>query len=250
MIDQCYSIKQKVSGLPYGMHLTPIFRAAKINLDKEKGQATFMRFTAKTISQLRLTSTNMPISQKTGSLKRLSNQKVQKSKKKQKAEIVKKPPTDLKKNAGEGFHKANSPSANEVFALVAERARELIDDSTQEFEVVMARKVVENVEETAGVQNVDETMDQGVETPYKVIRVEENTETQAQKVDDEAREVAEILVSNTLGSENQQMDVDKEAQMEHENVGGLADFDLNVKDMTTDFNGETFQDAQEESEHI
>jgi len=37
MIDQCYSIKQKVVGLPYGMHLTPIFRAAKIDLNKEKG---------------------------------------------------------------------------------------------------------------------------------------------------------------------------------------------------------------------
>jgi len=142
------------------------------------------------------------------------------------------------------------PPTNEVFALVAEHARELIDDSTQEFEAMMARKAVENVEETAGIQNVDETLDQGVETPSEDIRVEENTESQAQKVDDEAREVAEILVSNTLGSENQQMDVDEEAQMQHENVGGLADFDLNVEDMTTDFNGETFQDAQEESEHI
>jgi len=241
MIDQCYSIKHKVAGLPYGMHLTPIFRAAKINLDKEKGQATFMRFTAKTISQLRLTATNMPISQKTGSLK---------SKKKQEVEIVKKPLTDLKKNAGEGSHKTNSRPTNEVFALVAERARELIDDSTQEFEAMMTRKAVKNVEETAGVQNVDETLDQGVETPSEDIRFEENIEAQAQKVDDEAREVAEILVSNTLGSENQQMGVDEEAQMEHENVGGIVDFDLNVEDMTTDFDGENFQDAQEESEHI
>jgi len=46
------------------------------------------------------------------------------------------------------------------------------------------------------------------------------------------------------------MDVVKEAQMEHENVGGLPDFDLNVEDMTTEFNGEIFQDAQEESKHI
>jgi len=149
-----------------------------------------------------------------------------------------------------GSHKTNSPPANEVFALVVECERELIEDSTQEFEVMMAKKAVENVEEIAGVQNVDETLDQGVKAPSEDIRVEENTETQVQKVDDEGREVAEILVSNTLGSENQQMDVVEEAQMEHENVGGLADFDLNVEYMTTEFNGEIFQDAQKESEHI
>jgi len=115
---------------------------------------------------------------------------------------------------------------------------------------MMARKAVENVGETASVQNVDEALNQGVEAPSEDIRVEENTELQAQNVDDDAKEVAEILVSNTFGSENQHMDVDGEVQMEHENVGVLADFDLNVEDMTIEFNGETFQDAQEESEHI
>ena len=151
MIDQCFSIKPKVVGLPYGMNLTPIFRAANISLDEEDGQDTFMKFTAKTISQLRLTTTNMPISQKTSSLKRLVDQKVQMSEKKQKTEIVKKPPTNLKKDAGEGSLKANSPPTNKSFALVAEKARELIDDSTQEFEAMLARKVVENVGETVGV---------------------------------------------------------------------------------------------------
>jgi len=82
MIDQCYSIKQKVVGLPYGMHLTPIFRAAKVDLDKEKGKATFMRFTAKTISQLRTTSTNMPIPLKSESVKRPADKEVQKTTKK------------------------------------------------------------------------------------------------------------------------------------------------------------------------
>ena len=82
MIDQCYSIKQKIAGLPYGMHLTPIFRAAKIDLDKEKGQVTFMRFTAKTISQLRITTTNIPIPPKSKSVKRPADKQVQKSGKK------------------------------------------------------------------------------------------------------------------------------------------------------------------------
>jgi len=142
MIDQCYSIKHKVAGLPYEMHLTPIFRAAKIDLDKEKGQATFMRFTTKTISQLRITSTNMPIPPKSESVKRPADKEVQKTTKNQKTEKVEKL---LEKVAGEGSHKANSPPVNEFFALVAERARELIDDSSQEFEVMLAWKAVKNV---------------------------------------------------------------------------------------------------------
>jgi len=123
MIDQCFSIKQKVVGLPYGMNLTPIFRAANISLDKEEGQDTFMKFIAKTISQLRLTSTNMLIPQKTGSVKRLADQKVYKSRKKQKAEKVEKPPSNIKKDAGEGSHKVKSHPSNKFFAQVAERAR-------------------------------------------------------------------------------------------------------------------------------
>jgi len=99
MIDQCFSMKQKVVGLPYEMHLTPIFEAVGISLDKEKGQETFMKFTAKTISQLHITTTNMPIPQKTGSMKRLANQKVQEVRKKQKAD---KP---IKKDIGSGSHK-------------------------------------------------------------------------------------------------------------------------------------------------
>jgi len=51
-----------------------------------------MKFTAKTISQLCLTSTNMTAPQKTGSIKRLADQKVQMSEKKQKAEKVEKLP--------------------------------------------------------------------------------------------------------------------------------------------------------------
>ena len=86
MMDQCFSIKQKVAGLPYGMHLTPIFEAAGISLDKEKGEDTFIKFTAKTISQLHITTTNMLIPQKTGSVNRLADQKVQEVRKKQKAD--------------------------------------------------------------------------------------------------------------------------------------------------------------------
>jgi len=115
---------------------------------------------------------------------------------------------------------------------------------------MLAHKVVENVGESVGLQKVDDALNQGVEAPHEDIRVEENTELQAQNVDDDVREVAEILVSNTFGSRNQQMDVDEEIQMEHENVGIQADFDLNVEDIPTDLYGEIFQDAREKSENI
>jgi hypothetical protein len=56
MIDQCFFIKQKVVVLSYGINLTTIFKDVGVSLDGEEGQDTFMNFTAKTISQLCLTS--------------------------------------------------------------------------------------------------------------------------------------------------------------------------------------------------
>ena len=97
------------------------------------------------------------------------------------------------------------------------------------------------------LEKVKTTLSQGVEAPSKNIRVEENTEPEAQNVDDNNREVAEILVSNSFGSKNQPMEVDEEVQLEQENVGGQPDFDLNIADTTNDFNDEIFQDAQEEN---
>jgi len=135
--------------------------------------------------------------------------------------------------------------------LVVERARELIDDSTQEFEAMLARKAVENVGEFADDhQKVDASLNQAVEEPSGVLRVEENIEPQVQNVDEDTREVVEILVSNSFGSKDQQKEVVKEIQQEHENVGAQVDFDLNVEDFPTDFNEEIFQDAQAEIENI
>jgi hypothetical protein len=147
MIDQCFSIKQKVVGIPYGMNLTPIFKAAKISFDREQGQNTFMKFTAKTISQLRITSTNMPIPQKSRS----------------------------------------------------------------------------------------------VEEPSKDIRVDENIEQHAQKVDDDTREVVEILVSNAFGSENQQMEVDEgNTKFAGERGHIVNEIDLNIEDFGSDLNNDVF----------
>jgi len=64
---------------------------------------------------------------------------------------------------------------------------------------MLARKAVENVGESSqDHQNVDVALNQGVETPSEDVRVEENTELQPQNVDKNTREVAEILVSNSL----------------------------------------------------
>jgi len=84
MIDSCLAIKQTVAGLPYGMHLTPIFQKAKVPLEGEKRKLDFMKFTSKTLGQLRITTTNMAsftTSGTSGSGKRSYNQNVQKEKK-------------------------------------------------------------------------------------------------------------------------------------------------------------------------
>ena len=129
-----------------------------------------MKFTAKTISQLHITTTNMSSPQKTRSVKRLADQKVQEVRKKQKAD----------KSTKKDF-----------------------EPSSQQFEAMLAQRAVENVGESAeDHQKVDDTLNQGVEAPSEDIRVEENTEFQAQNVDENTKEVAEILVSNSFGSKN------------------------------------------------
>ena len=91
MIDSCMNPKQSNVALAYGMHITPILRATKVDLEGEDGDYTFMRFTSKTLAQLHITTSNMPSpvsSEATGSVKRHSDQKVKKSRKKRKLEKV------------------------------------------------------------------------------------------------------------------------------------------------------------------
>ncbi|KEH38062.1 hypothetical protein MTR_2g460520 [Medicago truncatula] len=220
MMDQCHSFKQKVAGLPYGMHLTPIFEAAGISLDKEKGQDTFMRFTAKIISQLHITTSNMPIPQKTGSVKRLADQKVQEVRKKQKAD---KPAKKEIGSSSQKVEKEKATPALEVFAHVAEHTRELVEASQEQFEAMLAKKAAEKFREfDADHQKVEDSLNK------------------------DTREVVEILVSNSFGSQNQPMDVDEEAVLEQENVEAHPYFDLNIEDTTNDLYNEIFQDAQGE----
>jgi len=60
MIDSFINPKQSNVALAYGMHIAPILRAAKVDLEGEDGDYTFMRFTLKTLAQLHITTTNMP----------------------------------------------------------------------------------------------------------------------------------------------------------------------------------------------
>jgi len=79
MIDSCLAIKQTVAGFPYGMHLIPIFQKANVPLEGEKRKLDFMKFTSKTLGQLRITTTNMPsftTSRTYGSVMRPYNQNV------------------------------------------------------------------------------------------------------------------------------------------------------------------------------
>jgi hypothetical protein len=177
MIDSCLAVKQKVVKLPYGIHMTLIFKVAQVSLEGEESKHTFMRFTTETLGQLHITTTNMPTPQKTGSVKRLSDQKVQEVREKQEAD------KSAKKEIGSSSHKAEKGKptpAPEVFAHVAEHARELVEASTQQFEAMMARRSVDKVRETTdGRQKVETTLSQGVEAPSEDIRVEENTEQHA-----------------------------------------------------------------------
>lgn len=128
MIDSCLAIKQTVAGLPYGMHLTPLFQKAKVPLEREERKLDFMKFSSKTLGQLHITSSNMPAPQKTGSVKRLADQKVQEIRKKQKAD------KSAKKEIGLGSQKAEKGKptpAQEVCAHIAEHARELVEASSQ-----------------------------------------------------------------------------------------------------------------------
>jgi len=78
---------------------------------------------------------------------------------------------------------------------------------------MLAKKAVENVGESADDhQKVDDSLNQAVEEPSGDLGVEENTEPQAQNIDEDTREVAEILVSNSFGRKNQQKEVVEEVQ--------------------------------------
>jgi len=100
MIDSYLNVKQKIVELPYGMHLTPIFKVAQVSLEGEESKYTFMRFTTKTLGQLHITSSKMPTPSTpgtSGSVKRYADQKVQKTRKKRRVERLETYPAYISK---------------------------------------------------------------------------------------------------------------------------------------------------------
>jgi len=148
MINSCMNLKQSNAALAYGMHITPILIAAKVNLEEEEedGDYTFMRFTSKTLAQLHITTSNMPTlmsSEATGSVKRHSDQNVKKSRKKRKLEKVRnlssiqrqEDNTHEKEAADEDMAdsppKKDEPAAVDLFQGIAERAIEILQENVE-----------------------------------------------------------------------------------------------------------------------
>jgi len=261
MIESCLAIKQTVVGLPYGMHLTPLFQKANVPLEGEKRKLEFMKFTSKTLGQLRITTSNMPsfqASETSGSVKRLSDQNVQNSKKKRKAEKVGSL-SQIQTEDGYKSHKdanveAHSPPVVEIFSHVAKLTKEIIQEGSSQYEALLAGSTPEDdalmvndaslPKEAENVEQLDNEVlfPNDEENSYvQKQRVKENTEQTAQKVDDDTRE-DEILVSNTLRSENQHVEI--------EHMEFSTGFNLNIEDLNSDFNNEVFHDGQDTIHHV
>ena len=106
------------------MHLTSIFQKSNVPLEGEKCKLNFMKFTSKTLRQLRITTSNMPTpptSGTFGSVKRPSDN-VQKTRKKRKVEKV----GNMSPENAEV--KAHSPPGVELFSQVAKLAKEIVQE--------------------------------------------------------------------------------------------------------------------------
>lgn len=248
MIDSCLAVKQSVAGLPYGMHLTSIFQKANIPLDGEKRKLDFMKFTSKTLGQLRITTSNMPTftnSGNSGSAKRMSKQNVLRTRKKRKVEEIR----DMSSKNTSG--NPSSQSAPALLSEVSKLAKELVYEGSSQYKVLIGEVSSQKVDE-APIPEETEIAKKTTED-HQVIpqdakensfdqnqRVEENIESVAQIVDDATQEVAEILASN--------MSIGEEVQVEHMDFS--TGIDLNIEDFNTDFNNEVFQDGQETAQYV
>ena len=192
------------------MHLTPVFQKAKVPLEGEKRKLDFMKFTSETLGQVRITTTNMPsytTSRTSGSVKRPSSQKVQKTSKKRKIEQIK----DQSPKKSEV--RPSSPPALEVFSKVAELAKEIVEEGNTQFNSLIGRSLFEEnaqKDKEASSPKEDMNIEKVVETHEGISqmtkenslagdqRVEENTEKKAQNVDEETQEAAEFIITLKL----------------------------------------------------
>ena len=211
MIDSCMNPKQSNAALAYGMHITPILRAAKIDLEGEAGDYTFMRFTSKTLAQLHITTSNMPTpvsSEATGSVKRHSEQKDKKSRKKRKLEKVRnlssiqreeEAKTSEKEVSNEDIAdsppKDGEPSAVNLFQEVAERAREILQQNAEDQNVEDSQKE----DEIAGHEIMEEEVashEKEEEPTQDALKTAPTAEDGLQKVDSNNAEVVQNVTTS------------------------------------------------------
>jgi len=215
-----------------------------VALEGEKRKLDFMKFTSKTLGQLRITTTNMhsfKTSRTSGSVKRPSNQNVQKTKKKRKIEEIKdKSPENTKV-------RPPSPPTLELFSQVSKLAKENVKEGSSQFKTLIGESMTEDdaqKENDASLQGEAENVE-AAETHEGISqaaeenslnqdqRVEENTEKIVKNVDKTTQEVAELLASNMSREE-----VDHDEIMEFS-----TRFDLNIEDLNNHFNNEVFHDG-------
>ncbi|AES97256.1 hypothetical protein MTR_5g047870 [Medicago truncatula] len=168
MTDSCLNPKQSNAALAYGMHITSILRSAKVNLEGEDGDYSFMRFTSKTLAQLHITTSNMPTpvsSQTTSSVKRHSVQNVKKPSKKRKLEKVRNLSSIQRQEEENSSEKeesddemADSPPKDgessdvNLFQDIAENAKEILQQNAEDQNVEESEKE----EDVAGQDKMQE----------------------------------------------------------------------------------------------
>ena len=229
MIDSCMNPKQSNAALAYGMHITPILRAAKIDLEGEAGDYTFMRFTSKTLAQLHITTSNMPTpvsSEATGSVKRHSEQKDKKSRKKRKLEKVRnlssiqreeEAKTSEKEVSNEDIAdsppKDGEPSAVNLFQEVAERAREILQQNAEDQNVEDSQKD----DEITGHDMMQEEVashEKEEQPTQDALKTAATTEDELQKVDSNSADVVQNVTISPTEQLQKVVDAVEEASQE------------------------------------
>ena len=240
--------------------MTPIFKKANVSLEGEESKYDFMRFTAKNLGQLHITTSNMPTpptSGTSGFVKRHADQKVQKTRKKRKVEKVRNL-SSIQKEKEDGSPKdaddqAHYPPAMKLFSQVVELARKIVQNVVdeeqfqKEDEVVQERNVQNEAMMVASVTEDDAQKVKDASLQKEAENVEKTCEKLhqkvdevlpqivAQRVDEDTQEVAEILASKMMSGED----------VQDEHMEFSTGYDLNIEDLNSDFNNDRFQDGQE-----
>jgi hypothetical protein len=229
MIDSCMNPKQSNAALAYGMHITPILRAAKVDLEGEEGDYTFMRFTSKTLAQLHITTSNMPTptaSETTGSVKRHSDQKV-KVTKKRKLEKVRNLSSIHRQEENEASDddmadsppKEDEPPVVSLFQGVAECAKNILRQHAEDQNVKESLKE----DEVAGQREIQDGIvshEKGEESTQEASKIATNPGEEPQKNDST---IAAAVQNVTASHADQLQKVDRVEENTEKTAQKVAD---------------------------